>query len=168
MGNEWKGGDYRRYNDKKYLHHYDLPSGEDLIVTIKSISVETLENKKKNSTEKKLVLHFIEDVKPLALNKEVNPKSISKALGTAMTEEWIGGRISLYVGVEPRADDGLAVRIRDYPPRITEQICDKCGRVIEKHDNYSVNKIVQRSKARFGKALCWDCSIKEMESENEA
>lgn len=157
---KWDGGDYRKYADKKYLHHYDLPEGEDLIVTIARIENEVLENKMKGTSEAKLVLYFEEDVKPLALNKKVNPQSISKALGTANTSNWIGGKIALYVGNESRSDDGFAVRIRDTAPRVVEAICEECKRPITRHDNYSVNKIVTLSKARFGRTLCWDCSLK--------
>ena len=160
------GGDYRRYNDKKYLHHYDLPNGEDLVVTIERIDTELLENKKKNTQETRLVLYFAEDVKPLALNREINPKSISKALNSTDTLDWIGGKIALYVGNESRADDGKAVRIRDTAPKVKTAICENCGCVIEPHEadgkTYSVNKIVARSKARFGETLCWDCSIARM------
>ena len=158
------GGDYRKYNDKKYLHHYDLPDGEDLVVTIANIDTELLENKMKNSQETKLVLYFEEDVKPLALNKKVNPMSISKALGTPKTEEWIGGRIALYVGNESRAEDGKAVRVRDYTPQITQQICENCNCTIERHGNYSVNKIVTMSRTKYGQALCWECAMARKEA----
>ena len=155
----YTGGDYRKYNDKKYLHHYDLPEGEDLVVTISKVDTELLENKMKNTQETKLVLYFEEDVKPLALNKKINPKSISQALGTPITENWVGGRIALYVGNESRAEDGKAVRIRDYTPQLTQAICENCGSVIERHGNYSVNKIVTMSLSKYGQALCWDCAM---------
>ena len=63
-------GDYRKYSDKKYLYHWDISDKEDTVVTIDRIERETLENKKKNTTEQKLVLYFKEPVKPLALNKK--------------------------------------------------------------------------------------------------
>ena len=161
-------GDYRKYSDKKYLCHWDLPEGEDLIVTIDHIEQETLENKKKNTTEKKLVLYFAENgVKPLALNKKENPSRIAKALGSTKIENWIGKRISLYIAEESRSEDGLAIRVRTVAPKIEEAFCDECGQKIERHGEYSVNKIVQLSKAKYGKWLCWDCSIKAKEGENE-
>lgn len=40
-------GDYRKFSDKKYLYHWDLPEDEDLIVTIDYISYEKLENKRR-------------------------------------------------------------------------------------------------------------------------
>ena len=159
------GGDYRKYNDSQYLHHYDLNKDEDTVVTISKIDTEVLENKQKGTSETKLVLYFEEDLKPLALNKKVNPSSISKALGTPLTEEWIGGRIALYVGDESRAEDGKAVRIRDYAPKVTEAICSDCGKPITAHGNYTVNKVVTLTKTKYGEALCWDCGMKRKEAE---
>lgn len=165
---EWTGGDYRKYNaDKKYLHHYDLPDGEDLVVTIKTIRNEVLENKMKGTSEAKLVLYFEEDVKPLALNKRINPTSITKALGTANTSNWIGRRIALYVGNESRSDDGFAVRIRDYAPKVTEYICADCQAKIEDSiiagKKYSGAAIANQSLTRFGRYLCPDCAAKAKE-----
>lgn len=157
---EWTGGDYRKYSDKKYLHHYDLPEGEDLIVTISDIKNELLENKMKGTQEAKLVLYFEEDIKPLALNKKINPQSISKALGSTNTSKWKGGKIALYVGHESRSEDGFAVRVRDFAPKVTEEICENCRKPIERHNNYSVNKIVQLTRSKYSKALCWDCAGK--------
>ena len=161
-------GDYRKYSDKKYLCHWDLPEGEDLIVTIDHIEQETLENKKKNTTEKKLVLYFAENgVKPLALNKKENPSRIAKALGSTKIENWIGKRISLYIAEESRSEDGLAIRVRTVAPKIEEAFCEECGQAIKPvqagNEKYSVNKIVELSKAKYGKKLCWDCSMKAKE-----
>ena len=160
-------GDYRKYSDKKYLYHWDLPEGEDLVVTIDHIEREKLENKKKGSTDVKLVLYFKEDVKPLALNKKENPERIYKAVGSRKVEDWIGKRIALYVEEETRSEDGLAVRIRPMAPKVEEAICEDCKRPVTRHGDYSVNKIITRSKARFGLALCWDCSMKRLEQGGE-
>lgn len=170
MGNEpkkWTGGDYRAYNkDKKYLHHYDLPEKDDLVVTIVNIENERLENKMKGTSEDKLVLYFKEDVKPLALNRRINPEAITKAVGTPMTDEWIGKRIALYRGHESRSDDGYAVRVREYAPKVEEAFCEDCGELITAHGNYSVNKIVTMTKAKYGAALCWDCARARKEAED--
>lgn len=161
---KWEGGSYRKYNDKKWLYHYDLDPNEDTIVTISNIKYEKLENKKKGTEEWKLVLYFEEDVKPLALNKEVHPTAIESALGTDETEEWIGKKIALFDGVESRAKDGRAVRIRDYAPKTETAFCEDCGQEIKAHGKYSVNQIVLLSKDKYGKALCWDCSTKRKEA----
>ena len=157
-------GDYRKYSDKKYLYHWDLPEDEDLIVTIGHIGYEKLENKKKGTAEQKLVLHFVEDVKPLALNKKENPSRITAALGSSKIEDWVGKRIALYVADEDRSDDGKAIRVRRTAPKIEKAFCDECGQEITPHGDFSVNKIVTRSKAKYKKCLCWDCSMKHKEA----
>lgn len=154
-------GDYRKYADKKYLYHWDISEAEDTVVTIDHIELETIENKKKNTKESKLVLYFKEPIKPLALNKKENPSRISKALGSTHVEDWVGGRIALYVAEESRSEDGLAIRVRDYRPKVEEAFCEECGELISKHGNYSVNKIVTMTMAKYGKKLCWDCAANE-------
>ena len=157
-------GDYRKYGDKKYLYHWDLPEGEDLVVTIDHIEYETLENKRKGTTEKKLVLHFAEDVKPLALNKKENPSRIAAALGSSKIEDWPGKQIALYVANEDRSDDGYAIRVRREAPKVEVAFCENCGSQIEPHGKYSVNKIVLLSKSKYGQALCWECSMARKEA----
>ena len=62
-----------------------------------------------------------------------------------------------------------ALRIRDYPPKVTEAVCEECGQVIKPVKNggkeYAVNKIVQLSKGKYGKAMCWDCCTEAKEAE---
>ena len=154
-------GDYRKFADKKYLYHWDLPEDEDTIVTIDHIELETLENKKKNTKESKLVLYFKEPIKPLALNKKENPSRISKALGSTLIEDWIGQSIALYVAEESRSEDGLAIRVRPYKPKVEEHICEECGNVIAAHGNYTPNKIAIMTESKYGRRLCWDCATEE-------
>lgn len=159
---EWLSGDYRKDLNKEYLGHWDLPEGEDLVVTIEGVKLGTVKSQRGSDT--KPILHFVEDVKPLILNV-TNQKNITKALGTPKREFWRGKRIALYEGREPKADDGLAVRIRDYAPRVEQEFCEVCGNIITKHGDYSVNKIVLMTKAQFGKCMCWDCAMKAKEAE---
>lgn len=161
---EWLSGDYRRYNNKTYLGHWDLPDDEDLIVTIAGVKFEDVRNAS-GTTEKQKVLYFEEDVKPLILNKKKNPGSISKALGTTKMEMWRGKKIALYVGEERASEDGFAVRVRETPPKIVEAYCENCNSKIEPHGTYSVNKIVTLSKAKYGQALCWECAQARKEAE---
>lgn len=157
---EWLSGDFRKDLNKEYLGHWDLPEDEDLIVTIKGVKMGTVRNQR--GSENKPILHFEEDVKPLILNV-INQKSITKAIGSPKREDWRGRKIALYEGREPKADDGLAVRIRETAPRITEAFCEECGQAITRHGDYSVNKIVMMSEAKYGRKLCWDCAMKMKE-----
>ena len=158
---EWLSGDFRKDLNKEYLGHWDLPEGEDLVVTIEGVKMGTVRNQR--GSENKPILHFKEDVKPLILNV-INQKNITKALGSPKRELWRGKKIALYEGREPKADDGLAVRIRDTAPRVTEEFCDDCGSMIERHGDYSVNKIVMMTEAKYGRKLCWNCALKAKEA----
>lgn len=165
---EWLSGDFRKDLNKEYLGHWDLPEGEDLVVTIKGVKMGTVRNQR--GSENKPILYFEESVKPLILNV-INQKNITKALGSPKREDWRGKKITLYEGKEPRSDDGLAVRIRDYPPKVTQALCDECGQTIRAvstpSGDFSVNKIVELSKAKYRKCLCWDCAMKAKEGGNE-
>lgn len=156
-------GDYRKYMDKNFLGSWDIPDGEDLILTIET--VERNEVKNDRGSEQKLTLHFAEDYKPLIMNA-TNCDRITKAYGSPKVEDWVGKRIALTTEKVPAFGSVKdAVRIRPYPPRETEAFCDECGQKIQRHGDYSVNKIVQLSKAKYKKCLCWDCSMKAKEAE---
>lgn len=156
-------GDYRKYMDKNYLGSWDIPEGEDLILTISNVEQDDVKNER--GSERKLTIHFAEDYKPLIMNA-TNCDRITQAYGSPKVEDWVGKRIALTTEKVPAFGSVKdAVRIRPYPPKVTEAFCDECGQKIERHGEYSVNKIVQLSKAKYGKCLCWDCSMKAKEAE---
>lgn len=156
-------GDYRKYMDKNYLGSWDIPEGEDLILTISNVEQDDVKNER--GSERKLTIHFAEDYKPLIMNA-TNCDRITKAYGSPKVEDWVGKRIALTTEKVPAFGSVKdAVRIRPYPPKVTEAFCDECGQKIERHGEYSINKIVQLSKAKYGKCLCWDCSMKAKEEE---
>ena len=157
-------GDYRKYLDKNYLGAWDVPDDGDLILTIDHAERNEVQNER--GKELKTVLYFKEDYKPMILNK-VNPDAISKALGSTKIEDWEGKRISITTE-KVSAFGGVkdALRVRPFPPKEVDVICEDCGRKVTAHDGYSVNKIVTRSKALFGKNYCWECSIKHKEAGN--
>ena len=150
-------GDYRRFMDKNYLGAWDVPDEGDLILTIDRAARDDVKNER--GTERKLTIHFVEDYKPMILNA-TNAKAISEALGSTKVETWQGQRIAIYTQkVTTFGGTTDALRVRNYRPKETTAICENCGCVIEKHDNYSVNKLVTMSKSKYGQALCWDCAM---------
>ena len=160
-------GDYRKFMDKSYLGSWDVPEGEDLILTIDQAHQDDVKNER--GSEKKLTIHFVEDYKPMILNA-TNSKAISAAYGSSKVEDWAGKKIAIYTAkVSAFGGTTDALRIRDYPPKVTEAVCEKCGQVIKpvKHDGkeYTVNKIVELSKGKYGKAMCWECCTEEKEAE---
>lgn len=163
MNEEWLSGDYRKDNNKTYLGHWDLDDVHDTIATIAGVKKEEVKNV--HGPETKQVLYFKEkDLKPLILNKKVNPSAITKALGTPKRELWIGRRIFLYVGVEPKAEDGFAVRVREYAPQDGKFYCAECGAEITDAEvdgkKYSAEIIANNTLSKFGKYLCIDCGNK--------
>lgn len=155
-------GDYRKFMDKNYLGSWDVPEGEDLILTIDHAARDDVKNER--GTERKLTIHFVEDYKPMILNA-TNSKAISEACGSTKVETWAGQRIAIYTQkVTAFGGTTDALRIRPYPPKVEEVICEDCGKQVTPHDGYSVNKIVTRSEALFGKKYCWECSIKHKEA----
>lgn len=42
--------------------------------------------------------------------------------------------------------------------------CADCKKVIEKHDKFSSAQIAAMSKKKYGRALCYDCSVKQRDA----
>ena len=100
------------------------------------------------------------------IQNATNSKALSEAVGSTKVEDWSGKRVAIYT-TKVTAFGGTtdALRIRNYPPRETEVVCDGCGKKITAHGSYSVNKIVTMSKAKYGQALCWDCASARKEAD---
>ena len=155
-------GDYRKFMDKNFLGAWDVPDGDDLILTIDHAARDDVKNER--GSERKLTIHFVEDYKPMILNA-TNSKAISEACGSTKVEKWAGQRIAIYTQkVTAFGGTTDALRIRNYPPKETRAFCEDCGSEITSHGSYSVNKIVTLSKTKYGKALCWDCAQARKES----
>ena len=155
-------GDYRKFMDKNYLGSWDVPDGEDLVLTIERAARDDVKNER--GSERKLTIHFVEDYKPMILNA-TNSKAISEAYGSTKVEDWAGKRIAIYT-TKVTAFGGTtdALRIRTYPPKEVDVICSDCGKAVTAHGSYSVNKIVTMSRAKYGVDLCWDCATKRKEA----
>ena len=156
-------GDYRKFMDKNFLGSWDVPDGGDLILTIDHAERNEVQNQK--GKDVKLTIHFVEDFKPMILNK-TNSDRISKAVGSKKVEDWKGKAISIYVEtVSAFGGTTDALRIRDYAPKVEKAVCEECGKEIKAIDGYSVNQIVMLNKERYGQALCVDCAKKRKDAE---
>lgn len=156
-------GDYRKYMDKNFLGSWDVPDKGDLVLTIDHAERNEVQNQK--GTDVKLTIHFVEDFKPMILNK-TNSDRISKAVGSKKVEDWKGKAISIYVEtVSAFGGTTDALRIRDYAPKVERAVCEECGKEIKAIDGYSVNQIVMLNKERYGQALCVDCAKKRKDAE---
>ena len=158
--------------DVNYLGSWDLQPGQDLILTIKSIGQQTVENPMENTKEVKTVIHFVEDgYKPMVLNT-TNKKAIAAALDTPYIENWVGNPISIYVAkVKAFGKINDALRIRDKKPDVTVYKCEECGNIIKGLMGKTPTDLVEISKRNCnGKALCVACQKKfkaEMDKKNE-
>lgn len=159
-------GDFRKYMNKKLLGSWDLPDGEDLILTIDHVQMDELKNER--GTEEKLTLHFREHgYKPMVCNT-TNSKAITKAYGSSKVEDWKGKRVALYkANVSAFGSTVEAVRIRDYAPKSDEFICEKCGSIVTEHGKTSAKVIANRALSKFGRVLCYDCAVAESEAEHD-
>ena len=164
-------GDYRSHMDKPYLGHWDIPGPDDLIVTIDHI--ERCEIKSQRGTDHKPTAFFRErGVKPMILNA-TNHRTIAKVMKSPLYEDWEGRKIAIYAGDESRAEDGKALRVREYAPRVTEPICADCGEPITdaviSGKRYRAKAVAESSRSRFGRTLCAVCAqlAKEKEEQEE-
>jgi hypothetical protein len=79
-------------SNSKYLSKDDV--GEDgLILTIKGFRMETLKNDDGN--EDKMVLHFVEDVKPMVLNR-TNSQLVAVATGARVAGDAKGKQVVVF------------------------------------------------------------------------
>lgn len=159
-------GDFRKFMDKNFLGSWDVPASGDLILTIDHAARDDVQNDR--GREKKLTIHFKEDgFKPMICNT-TNAKAISKAHGSTLVEDWAGKKIAIYKAtISAFGQTQECLRVRDYAPKEETVTCEGCGKPIEAHGSWTVNKIVTMSREKYGAALCWDCA-KKMKEEQEA
>ena len=100
--------------NKNYLGHWDLPSGNDIVVTIKSASWEEVKNPITGKSKAERVIRFEEPIKPMICN-QTNAQSILNAIGVKFMEDSAGKKIQLFVDslVDKRTKDEIdCIRVR--------------------------------------------------------
>lgn len=120
LPNHWK-----KVFNYKYLGSWDIEDGKDLVLTIKSMAVESVTNPQGVASDC-LVAHFVENKKPMILNK-VNNKMMQKLYRTPNPNLWIGKRMQVFVKEDVSAFGSLvdALRIRDFIPKATDKTTEK-------------------------------------------
>lgn len=102
--------------NKNYLGHWDLPNGEDVILTIKSAEWEEVKNPITRSSEAKRVVRFEENfewLKPFICN-EVNAQTICKSTGEKFMEDTSGKKIKIGVGsTKVKGEEVDCLRVRN-------------------------------------------------------
>lgn len=162
---------WKKLTNPNFLGSYAFEDGKDIIVTIKSVGNEVVtgENGRK---EECTVCHFVENVKPMILNK-TNMKAMQKLFGTPYIEEWSGRKMQIYV--DPKVKFGREItgglRIRNKIPSVQpEQLpkCEECGADIRPARNLSGVRVAAYTKDKYGKALCSDCATKKAQEVTES
>jgi hypothetical protein len=104
----------RELFNSKYLAAHDL-GGQDVVVTIKAVVIETLDNGR-SEPEDKGVIYFAEFPKGMVLNR-VNSKRIA-VLHSDETDYWIGERITLYPSEADFGGETVpCIRVREQAPK---------------------------------------------------
>jgi len=119
--------------------------------------------------EKKLTIHFKEDYKPMICNT-TNAKAISKAYNSTRVEDWENKKIAIYKAtISAFGQTTECLRVREYPPRVEEYVCEECGQVIEdtlvNGKTFRAKAIANNALTKFGRYLCYDCVLSEKETE---
>lgn len=154
---------WKKLTNPDYLGAYALEPGQELILTIKSVSNETVtgtDGKKETCS----VMRFAENVKPMILNA-TNSKTITKLLKTPYIEKWVGRKIQIYVeSVKAFGEVVDALRIRPFLPVEKELICADCGAKIEGFGKSSAEVVARHTLSKYGKMLCSACASKAAEA----
>lgn len=151
-----------------YLGAYSIEDNQDLVLTIKSVGVETVtgEGGKKEDC---LVCRFLEDVKPMILNK-TNCKSISKIYKNPDTDSWKGKKIQVYATTTKFGRDIVdCLRIREQIPKDIKPVeipCEDCGNLITATHGMTVEAFAAYSQMNAGRKLCLNC-LKKYKEERE-
>lgn len=166
MGERLKG-DFRKFMDKSFLGSWDVPDNSDLVLTVDYAARDEVQNDR--GREKKLTIHFKEDYKPMICNT-TNAKAISKAYNSTRVEDWENKKIAIYKAtISAFGQTTECLRVREYPPRVEEYVCEECGQVIAdtlvNGKTFRAKAIANNALTKFGRYLCYDCVLSEKETE---
>lgn len=139
-----------------YLGAYSL-NGQDMVVTIQSAGPEIITgaNGKK---EECLVIHFKENILNMVCNR-TNAKMITKVVGSAYVEDWVGKKVQLYPTTTKFGGEVVeCIRVRPTAPKQAAPImCEKCGQQIMAVGNMTADQIAEYGMKKYGKKLCIKC-----------
>jgi hypothetical protein len=154
---------WKKLTNPDYIGAYALNPGQDMILTIKSVSREMVsgaDGKKEECT----IIRFAEAVKPMIANT-TNQKMIQKIYRTPYIEDWAGRKIQIYSeSVKAFGDTVDALRIRPFIPKAAgkvDTVCADCNKPIADYQGVSAEQLAAATYKKYGKALCYDCSTVE-------
>ena len=154
---------WRKLTNPNYLGAYAFQPGEEKVVTIKEVSYEVVQNQ--NGKEECIVCHFVEDIKPMILNK-TNAKTLKKLFSQNDDDpkKCVGHKVVLYVvSVKVGGQQTTGIRIKEF----SEEKCADCGQAILPKAGKTVAELIEISKRNCGKQLCLAC-MQKAAAEKEA
>lgn len=156
---------WKKIYNPDFLGSWDV--GEDgIIATIRTVRKDELYSQEKKKKEPLPVLDFIEDIKPMVVNK-TNGKTLQKMSGSPYIEKWAGLRV-LIKSVRVRAFgemvDSLSISTAPEKQQARELICSDCGKPVTAFGQITAAQVAATNKARYGREICADCSTKLKEA----
>jgi len=110
---------WRKLRNPDYLGSWSIPDGEDLIVTILSVTNEMV--KGSNGKEDGCTVAYLKDQKPMIVNAK-NGTMIRNILESPFIEDWIGKSVQLYATQTKVAGEWVdCFRVRDFLPKQPEK-----------------------------------------------
>ena len=105
---------WKKLTNPNYVGAHDLQPGQELTVTIESITNEPVKHFDGKSVKEDncIIARFKGAKKPMILNK-TNCKIIAKNVGSNFTEDWVGKSITIYatnVRVGAEVVEGLRIK----------------------------------------------------------
>ena len=151
---------WKKLTNTEYLGSYALQPGEELIVTIKDFKQDNVVGMN-GSKELKTVVTFVENVKPMVLNR-TNAKTITKLFGTHYMEQWKGRQIQIFVenGIKAFGEIVDGIRVRPFLPKVDKPICEECGKELVPINGRSPQALAQYTQKNYHKVLCSECAMK--------
>ena len=147
---------WKKLTNPNYLGSWSFQPGEEKTLTIKEVKQEIVKNQ--NGSEECTVAYFVENVKPLILNK-TNAEMIAKVWGTPFIEDWKGLRITLKVKkINAFGEMMDAVRVANTRPTEETFVCESCGKSVSE-------RVATATRTKFNKTLCVECAKKEVNNE---
>lgn len=140
---------WKKLTNPNYLGSWCFQPGEEKTVTIREVKQEIVQNQ--NGKEECTVAYFMEDIKPLILNK-TNSEMIARVLGTPYIEDWKNNKIMLKVKkVSAFGDMVDAVRVGNRRPVTETILCEKCGKAIDE-------RLAAATMQKYKQKLCRECA----------
>ena len=154
---------YKKLINPDYLGAYSLDPGKDMILTIKSVTRETITGTG-GKREDCPVCRWAEEQKPMILNM-TNMKTIAKMYGPYI-EHWAGKKVQIYATTTKFGNDTVeCLRIRKDPPEEASIACEECGQFITPAFSMTAKQLAAYTKKKYGKNLCAECAKEQKKGE---